>query len=353
MTDKATLRQATLISEQKVVPGTGTLTGITVSAPITGGGAGPVVPIGATQHDATHPGFLPAGPIGVSDGGTGADLSGLSAGQMIAFDGTKFMGVDLIDVATAPGNSATNTLFFSATNGSAVTSNASIGVDLSFAAGTLVMLSGGAGASTPGSNSRLTLSGNSGTMQFDSSGYISGLQDITAALVLNGTEDSPTPVGVGMVFGAGFSGANTDLTGYLWNQSGGVPGNSMFFNGTVGGISITENSSPYFTPLAGIDLRSTVTGLDALHVSSLSGISLLAQTSSTDGSNSNETFALKGNTAQTSPLMKGYGTDGSTPVMVVDIDGNVSVIRGVPLVWPAANAAGVLTNDGSGNLSWV
>ncbi len=60
MSGKTELRQATLISEQKVVPGTGTLTGITVSAPITGGGSGPVVPIGATQFDATHVGFVPS-----------------------------------------------------------------------------------------------------------------------------------------------------------------------------------------------------------------------------------------------------------------------------------------------------
>lgn len=33
-------------------------------------------------------------------------------------------------------------------------------------------------------------------------------------------------------------------------------------------------------------------------------------------------------------------------------EGNISAIRGVPMVWPVANGAGKLTNDGAGNLSW-
>ncbi len=99
MSGKTELRQAQLISEQKVVPGTGTLIGITVSAPITGGGSGPVVPIGATQYDATHKGYVPSPgvnnhslilfddgwfappsvsyPISVAHGGTGIDGTGV------------------------------------------------------------------------------------------------------------------------------------------------------------------------------------------------------------------------------------------------------------------------------------
>lgn len=33
--------------------------------------------------------------------------------------------------------------------------------------------------------------------------------------------------------------------------------------------------------------------------------------------------------------------------------GDLKAVRGVPYVWPAANAAGKLTNDGAGNLSWA
>jgi len=37
----------------------------------------------------------------------------------------------------------------------------------------------------------------------------------------------------------------------------------------------------------------------------------------------------------------------------VDDEGNLVSIRGVPLNWPTANAYGVLTNNGSGELSWL
>ena len=40
------------------------------------------------------------------------------------------------------------------------------------------------------------------------------------------------------------------------------------------------------------------------------------------------------------------------PKFIVESDGNLGYIRGRRFLWPAAHAAGVLTNDGSGNLSW-
>jgi hypothetical protein len=37
----------------------------------------------------------------------------------------------------------------------------------------------------------------------------------------------------------------------------------------------------------------------------------------------------------------------------VSMSANLSAIRGVPYVWPAANGVGLLNNDGSGNLNWT
>ncbi len=52
----------------------------------------------------------------------------------------------------------------------------------------------------------------------------------------------------------------------------------------------------------------------------------------------------------TSPA--GLLTVGSGDVFQVGSDGNIDFIKGVDYEWPAADAAGVLTSDGSGNLSW-
>lgn len=42
----------------------------------------------------------------------------------------------------------------------------------------------------------------------------------------------------------------------------------------------------------------------------------------------------------------------STGVFALDDDGDLRIIKSVPYDWPSANASGVLTNDGSGNLTW-
>jgi len=50
-----------------------------------------------------------------------------------------------------------------------------------------------------------------------------------------------------------------------------------------------------------------------------------------------------------SPLSVGTGAGTQ---FGVEFDGNISLIKGVPYVWPSADAAGQLTSDGAGNLTW-
>jgi hypothetical protein len=395
MSGKTELRQATLISEQKVVPGTGTLTGITVSAPITGGGAGPVVPIGATQYDATHVGFVPSpgvnnhtlilwdngwfvppaslpvdavGFLHNNGGGllTWEDIGIPTLPISIAHGGTGLDGTDLLDWTVTSGDSATTVMSLSATDSNANTSTVSWGIELP-----------GDGASAGDAVLRTDIervrvvAGSSETAFKAPFANIS----ITATEPTHGT---PAVYLVGTDSAGAFTQGSFGLLDFDGNVFGispdgtGGSGGPLFldFTGGVRRVYVTDNSTfvaPTEDPTAIFHTHATsgrtalwgeaTDGIGGLFTS-LSGPSIVAQTPDVAGGNPNATMIVKANTGQTANNFESYDTDGATLRASITPGGNLdaasfSSAGGVPYVLPATNGAGVLTNDGAGNLSWV
>ncbi len=71
----------------------------------------------------------------------------------------------------------------------------------------------------------------------------------------------------------------------------------------------------------------------------------------TSQGNTHTAMQIVGAASQSVDLTVWMSSGGST-LARVEADGNLGYIRSVGYVWPTSNASGVLTNDGSGNLSW-
>jgi len=151
-------------------------------------------------------------------------------------------------------------------------------------------------------------------------------------------------------------------------------GGAAYFDGQIKANSGIDVNSSAIVGLFGLDVGGgaltnaiSVAGISNNGIKSLTGKDLLLGTADggltfsilADGSG----IRALGNAALDGQVAIGNnGTIGSHQLDVtgtaaftgiVNFDANIATIRGQALVWPAANAAGVLTNDGAGNLSWV
>ncbi len=320
MSRKTVLRQAELISQQKVVPGTGTLTGVTVSAPITGGGSGPVVPIGATQYDSTHVGFVPS--------------PGVNNHSKILWDDGWFeegvLDSPLLIEQLTHSDTAVSEAFWSATDTTAVTSNVSIGIELPNSvsvAGDLVFRTGGTGAS--GSGVKVAqIVGGTGFAEFFAQGL---LWPIT--LGYHPAEPSVPFVGLGEGSGNETQFRVGGFTNYIDSFPAGTAPRGV--DTLAFGISNTPNfvsltGAGLFPDAAtsgaidlGVDDGGAVYGRLAwrngyfdgtIEAKSPTGISILAQTSATDGSNAKPTAVFRANTGQgldTQALLQLQASDSS------------------------------------------
>ncbi len=345
--NKTELRQAELISQQKVVPGTGTLTGVTVSAPITGGGSGPVVPIGATQYDATHVGFVPS--------------PGVNNHSKVLWDDGWFeegvLDSPLLIEQLTPSDTAVSEAFWSATDTGPNTFNVSVGIELpnnAGVAGDFVVRTGGTGASGAGVES----------IRYNA---LLGAATITVTGGVVTIGNHPLEGGVPFV------GLKTDdqvfRTGGFSNHIDFLPAassargvNTTSFNVSnfLNYITVTEaglmpDGAGSGTIDLGVDDGGAVYGrlawrnviADQFIGSSPAGISALFQTSAVDGSNANPTVVVRGNTGQLAPLFQ-LQDDFLTPLLTIDPSGTTLATNGGISLLLGTNPATFAPNGNGG-----
>ena len=387
MSGKTELIKATLISEDI---GGGVVTDIHVSAPITGGGAGPVVPIGATQSSAADAGFVPS--------------PGVGNHSKILWDDGWFVPVPPVVGFPITGDGVTLT-----TDAGDFVIQTGAGVER-------VRVSGGAGVPT------FTLD-STDPFVIQNRGALTSVPSSTALLNIIGTDSSGS-----FFYGAFGTLDSTDkVVGFApyGNLANGLLYMAQSVGGATPGRILIDNNGYGAGPLATLDVAAQWVDT-ALFAHSASGISGLFQTSATDGSNASPTLVVRANTNQASPLLQlegvsakvfGITSDLTRMFMTASLDihpgetfdgtllsGNFGVAvndgaavtathtmfgsnglhdwtsgafemtfdntgkltvpgvvdaagyssaGGAAVILPAANAAGVLTNDGAGNLSWV
>lgn len=163
-----------------------------------------------------------------------------------------------------------------------------------------------------------SLKGQSPSNNFSSDAYLFALTVANAAHIFSvkiNISGGGNPSKQVILYAAGVYIATTPLAGYV--SGSGTPGTVPKWLGLtlIGDSGITDNG----------DLVSVYTALYARGSSGFVGVGAAIPFAS-------EKFRVVGD---------------------VYFGGDLKAVRGVPYVWPAANAAGKLTNDGAGNLSWA
>jgi hypothetical protein len=146
--------------------------------------------------------------------------------------------------------------------------------------------------------------------------------------------------------------------GQTWTAmgSGGGGGGNVSGSGTVNYLPIwtsgtTLGNSPLFYDL--ISTTTTVTGSLLTTENAAFGYDQVLINSNPVRATNVPLLTLKNVLGQTAPVIRIDDTaNGNAFRSILMPDGNLRP-RGVITVWPVANAAGVLTNDGAGNLSWA
>jgi hypothetical protein len=276
-------------------------------------------------------------PISVDHGGTGAD--GTDLWKWLATDA----GLD----------TAKTEFFLSATDSADNIYNVSIGIELPNSpgvAGDLVFRTGGSGANGSGTE-RVNINGGTGVftlnaatqaLVINSDNPDAGFGNPVALISTLRTTDSPTWIKlVGhefagqerhVAFGGGdFLGDSAwvafiapgfdPVGGGAPNAAGVLFVGSPGFSYNSGAVSLNGDDTGMFQPLAALDVRTTQ--FDALHASTSLGISLLAQTSATDGSNNSTTLVVAENTTPGASLQEWRGVGGNPFVGISNSNGGV------------------------------
>lgn len=159
------------------------------------------------------------------------------------------------------------------------------------------------------------------------------------------TITSGTNTGAAMVLGTGSS---LTVSGSGTNNATTLNGATFAAPGAIGGT--TPGSVAATTISATGQITSTLaTGTAPLVVASTTNVANL-NASSLSGA----TFAAPGPIGSGTPGTGAFTTlSAGSGKFTVDANGNVTKLNNVTQSWPAANAAGGLQNDGSGNLSWT
>lgn len=143
---------------------------------------------------------------------------------------------------------------------------------------------------------------------------------------------------------------NNRLYGYMggaWRNLSGITGSS-----TIRQVSVGDTSANTITSYSTFTYDNTtsgnlgVTAANAAHTAALfQGLS--AQSAAIVAIRQNATLG-------TAPFLD-CQTSTPSSLFTIDVNGQISKLRGVSYTWPSAQGAAstVLTNDGSGNLSWV
>jgi hypothetical protein len=123
-----------------------------------------------------------------------------------------------------------------------------------------------------------------------------------------------------------------------------------------GGIGVAgvggDNAGIEGNATTGAGVRGLATGAAGIGVAGGSAASISGWFQSTSNGNTQPTLVAQQQGAATAPLIVAQDNAGAANFRVGS-DGDLSMIKSVVLAWPAANAAGSLTNDGAGNLSWA
>ncbi|MFM8832998.1 MAG: beta strand repeat-containing protein [Cytophagales bacterium] len=149
--------------------------------------------------------------------------------------------------------------------------------------------------------------------------------------------------------GSGGTGITTFGTGGLLYASGATTMGTIG-NGTAGQMLLVTGTTPTWQSMSGDGAINGV-GTFTLSNSAATGSTIVtainASTGSTLGARVLPTFGTQ-NVSTTGTL-----TAGNTTVAQLAVSGPTTTINGATLSWPAANAAGVLTNNGTGTLTWA
>lgn len=144
--------------------------------------------------------------------------------------------------------------------------------------------------------------------------------------------------------GNGGTGITTFGTGGLLYASGATTMGTIG-NGTAGQMLLVTGTTPTWQSMGG-DATITGTGSITIANSAITDVKVAAG-AAIAGSKIAPNFGAQ-NVVTTGTL-----TTGTAGAFAVDATGNITKIRNVTTSFPAANAAGVLTNDGTGTLTWA
>ncbi|MCA4898745.1 MAG: tail fiber protein [Bacteroidota bacterium] len=235
-----------------------------------------------------------------------------------------------------------------------------------------LIIGGAAGAATrlaaPGNNQVLTSNG-SGVIAWAPQTSLMTNPLTTNGDIIYGVGSTPTRLAAGTGFLKGgavpsysaVSLATADVTGTLPVGNGGTgittfgTGGLLYAsgattmgtigNGTAGQMLLVTGTTPTWQSMGG-DATITGTGSITIANSAITDVKVAAG-AAIAGSKIAPNFGAQ-NVVTTGTL-----TTGTAGAFAVDATGNITKIRNVTTSFPAANAAGVLTNDGTGTLTWA
>ena len=261
-----------------------------------------------------------------------------------------------------------------------------------FTTGTLPVARGGTGSTTLPGNGQLLIGNGTGYTVAPITGgaginVVNGAGSITISstalsnpmtnegdLIIGGTGGAPQRLGAGIGFlrggptpsysaidlatsdvngtlpvGNGGTGLTSFGTGGLLYASDGTTLGSIG-NGTAGQMLLVTGTTPTWQSMSG-DGTLSPAGVFSLSTSAATGSTITnainASTGSILGARVLPTFGAQNITTS------GTLSAGNTTVSQLAVSGANTSINGATLTWPAANAAGVLANDGAGTLSWA
>ena len=196
----------------------------------------------------------------------------------------------------------------------------------------------------------LTVSG--GSVSADSLDFaqLEDTLDLDAALVVNQT----TNTWIQNFTGAATSGLTLNANSLTSGTGLAVASSATAFTGTLQDITLSGDNGAN----TGTLLKSTVSGTSSaalpLMVTNLgAGNSFRVNDETGDTDATPFIINAAGNVGVGDPSPASLFTVGAADLFQVDSSGDMVKIKNVTYAWPAANASGILTNNGTGTLSWA